>query len=156
MIKKSKYKPPSRKRYEERNPVFSVRMPKEWIDDFYKLAEEIGVSRRNFMKISLSKLKVNYDKYHDKIHQEGSDEGYDKGYKVGYKKGESVGYENGKRVGVEEGKEKGYENGKNDWMICVNCYICNEPILIKNGSEEYSKTVEHMTGRIKHYYCSYS
>ena len=55
---KTKHKPPSRIRYEKKNPVFSIRMPQEWHDEFNTLAESLGLSRRAFLAVALDKIKV--------------------------------------------------------------------------------------------------
>jgi len=77
-MKKTKHKPPSRIKYEENNPVFSTRMPKEWHDKLNQLLKDTGQSRKDFMGIS---LKKQYAKY-ETLKEKNFDEGFDKAYNI--------------------------------------------------------------------------
>ena len=132
-MKKEKHKPPSRERYEKNNPVWSVRMPKEWIDDLEALLEANRQSRRDFLGAALKKQRLNAEEI--RVNS--------------YKKGYSEGYERGN----EDGDKKGYDKGKNDWAIWVYCYNCMKPVFIKPNSEDHKITIEQMKGYLKHSQC---
>ena len=76
-MKKPKHKPPSRVRYEENNPVFSTRMPKEWHDELNNMLKDTGQSRKDFMGIALKKQNADYMELKDKTYEEGLDRGYE-------------------------------------------------------------------------------
>ena len=65
IIVEKKNKPPSRERCEEKNPCWTVRMSKEWIDEINAFLEDSDQSRRNFMAIALEKQKTDYSQVHD-------------------------------------------------------------------------------------------
>jgi hypothetical protein len=65
-----KPKAPSRTRFEQDNPVFSILMPKELHDAFTTFLQETGQDRKTFMAIALNKQKAN--------HEHISKQGYDK------------------------------------------------------------------------------
>ena len=69
------HKPPSRIRYEERNPVFSVRMPLQWHNELKTLMEDAGLSKRDFLAVVLEKQTLNYEKLRDKFVNEGIEKG---------------------------------------------------------------------------------
>ncbi len=79
MVEK-KNKPPSRERYEEKNPCWTVRMPKEWIDEINAFLEDSDQSRRNFMAIALEKQKTDYSQVHDQGYIEGFNSGHAQGF----------------------------------------------------------------------------
>ena len=147
MKKKSKHKPQSRINYEKRNPVFSIRMPQVWHDECKKLVKKLGMSRREFMGLSLNKLNANYDKVRAQARKEGHDVGYDKGHGEGYKKGEAVGHKKGFQEGLEKGEKIGeekaasewYEKGKKDGRIWYWCWICDKPIFVTPWSDTHTK-----------------
>lgn len=101
-----KHKPPSRISYEKNNPVFSVRMPKEWHDTLNKQLEDAGQSRKDFLAQALGIKTESYKS----IKKKAYDEGYDRGHK--------------------DGHDDGYDEGKNKRVIDLSCYSCR--ILIEN------------------------
>jgi flagellar biosynthesis/type III secretory pathway protein FliH len=116
---KPKHKPPSRIRYEKKNPVFSIRMPQEWHDQFKTLAEELGLSRREFMAAAIEKQKTNYERAHN--------QGYNKGHNIGH--------------------NAGYEKGKQDWRIWFFCRIYGKAIYITPNSDMHKDIIEYMRTR---------
>ena len=128
-MKKEKHKTPSRKRYEKNNPVWSVRMPKEWIDEVEFILEANGQSRRDFLGASLEKQMLNYEETRVTWHKKGHSQGYEKGY------------------------QEGYNKGMNDWAIWVYCYNCMTPVYIKPNSKDHNITIEQMKGFLKHSQC---
>jgi len=135
-------KPPSRQRYEQRNPVFSVRMPREWHDAVKLYLQKTNRSRYEFMAIALNQITEDYKK--------AFDQGYDKGTKDGYTNGVQDGTANGIKNGLEEGKKKGYEQGKKDWALWVICYKCDKPINIPPGTEQHEYIRAVMAGKVYH------
>jgi len=61
-MEKNKHKPPSRERYEKNNPVWSVRMPKEWIGKLEAELEANGQSRRDFLGVALKNKRLTIKK----------------------------------------------------------------------------------------------
>jgi len=70
-MKNKKHKPPSRERYEKKYPVWSVRMPQEWIEDAELLLKDTEQSRRDFMGIALRKQKADYTDADENGFEEG-------------------------------------------------------------------------------------
>ena len=66
-----KHKPPSRIRYEKKYPVWSVRMPKEWIREVELTLKDTGQSRREFMEIALEKQAANFERFINKWFKAG-------------------------------------------------------------------------------------
>lgn len=114
-----KHKPPSRIRYEDNNPVFSVRMPKEWHDRLNKLLEDACQSRKDFLGIALGKHQPNYEQL--KNHW----------------------YEEGYKEGSQSGKNEGLAKGKEAWGLWYHCYICKELMYIKPGDENHDSILEY-------------
>jgi len=132
-MKKDKHKPPSRERYEKNNPVWSVRMPKEWIDELEAILEANGQSRRDFLGAALKKQTLNAEEIRVTWHKKGYSQGYE--------------------IGKGDGDKKGYARGMNDWAIWVYCYNCMKPVFIKPNSEDHKITIEQMKGYLKHSQC---
>ena len=105
-----RHKPPSRIRYENNNPVFSVRMPKAWHDRLNQMLEASNQSRKDFLAQALGIKTGNSEpmKQQDFI----------KGYKEGYKEG----YKNGRKFGHDEGKKK--------CIVALSCYKCEKMVDI--------------------------
>jgi len=129
-MKEDKHKPPSRKTYEENNPVWSVRMPKEWIDELEAELKANGQIRRDFLDVALKKQTLNAEKIRVIWRKKGYNQGYERGNQDGY--------------------NKGYNIGMNDWAIWVYCYNCLQPVFIKPNSEDHNKIIDQMKGYIKH------
>jgi len=126
-MKKKKHKPPSRIRYEKKNPVFSIRMPQEFHDEFKTLAEDLGLSRRELMAIFLKKQKANYHR----AYMHGDKEGY----RIGY------------NVGCEKGNTEGYKKGMNDWAIWGYCVNCGKAAYITPNSDIHMAIIEFLKER---------
>ena len=122
---KNKHKPPSRITYEENYPVWSVRMPKEWIDEMELLLENTEQSRRDFLGIALNKQKANYKR----VHTKWSTEDYNHGHNAGYDK------------------------GMNDWVIWVYCWRCGKAMHITQNSDDHKKIIDQMQGYLSHSEC---
>jgi len=129
MVKK-RHKPPSRKRYEERNPNWTARLPVELKDEITAYLENSRQSRRVFMAISLGKQKADY--------QNAYNQGYNEGHNAGY----------------ERGKIEGHNSGMNDWAIWVYCWKCLKPVFIKPNSDAHKKLIEVAGGYMEHSQCN--
>lgn len=123
----SKHKSPSRIKYEERKPVFSVRMPIEWHDALKLYLQKTNRSRETFMGLALNQITENYE------------EVYKKGFNDGEVEGHKNGLNYGKILGKQEGYDEVYDKGKNDWIIRVPCCTCGEPVDIIPNSKEHLK-----------------
>lgn len=125
MIKK-KHKPPSRKRYEQNNPNWTVRMPIELHDALEAFLRDSNQSRRDFMAIAFEKQKVNFESVRWQGYANGYSVGYAQGERVGNALGQKAGYENGYAVGFNEGDKQGYERGRREGIdegIFTNKYM---------------------------------
>lgn len=76
--KDNKKKPPSRKRYEEAHPVFSVRVPKEIDDRIQAVKEKEGLSNTDILKVALGLIEVKV-RAEEEVRREAYDEGWEKG-----------------------------------------------------------------------------
>jgi len=119
-MKKKKHIPPSRKRYEKKYPVWSVRMPQEWIEDAELLLKDTEQSRRDFMGISLGKQKADYAQ----AWENGNDEG--------------------KTFGIEIGQNNGYKNAMREWRIWYYCPKCGGIIYMKPNRSDHKALLEYM------------
>jgi hypothetical protein len=72
---KKRHIPPSRIRYEERNPVFSVRMPLQWHNELKTLMENAGLSKKDFLASALNRQTLNYEHLRERLINEGIEEG---------------------------------------------------------------------------------
>jgi len=132
-MEENKHKPPSRERYEKRNPVWSVRMPKEWIETLELQLKFNGQSRRDFLGVALKKQTFNDEKIKVTWHKEGYDQGNKEGYEKGY--------------------NEGYNKGMNDWTIWVYCWRCGKTINIKPNSDDHKKLIDQTQGHLSHSIC---
>ena len=112
-MNKIKHKPPSRIKYEKNNPVFSLRMPKEWHEEMEVLLENTNQSRKDFLAVSLGKQTTNYERLKNKW----DDEGFNRGY------------QNGHSEGVAEGMNK--------CTIKCYCYVCGREVDIAPNSDAW-------------------
>jgi flagellar biosynthesis/type III secretory pathway protein FliH len=119
-MNKTKHKTPSRERYEKKYPVWSVRMPQEYIKDMELYIRETGLSRREFMSISLGKQKADYIK----IRQEA--------------------FEEGKKYGIEIGKELGYKKAEKKYKIKYYCSVCEGDITMEPNSDSHNALIKYM------------
>ena len=132
-MKKNKHKPPSRERYEKNNPVWSVRMPKEWIDELEAELKFNGQSRRDFLGIALEKQALNAEEIRVTWRKKGYDQGYEQGLK--------------------DGDTKGYTKGMNEWAIWGYCCNCNKKLFFKRDSPNHKVMIEVTQGYLKHSKC---
>ena len=75
---KKKQTPPSRRRYEAKNPVVSVRVPRKLYNELIEFKKAKGVSMADVLKFGLELSKPNIDS----AWQDGAEEGYEIGYGV--------------------------------------------------------------------------
>ena len=156
-----KHKPPSRERYEQNNPNWTVRLTLFLFDALQTFLEKSGLSRRDFMAIALEKQEMDYENAHSEGFAEGFDagkkngyetgssDGFDNGWQQGYndgqKKGNEEGYTTGYSEGLKRGKKEGFDEGaeyiheqtKDQNKIWHYCAVCGEPIVIKPDSSEH-------------------
>ena len=130
---KNKHKPQSRITYEENYPVWSVRMPKEWIDELESELKANGQSRRDFLGVALKKQTLNAEEIRVTWRKKGYNQGYERGN--------------------EDGDKKGYTRGMNDWAIWCYCYNCPKVLFIKPNSDDHEKIIDQMKGYLKHSQC---
>jgi len=120
-----KHKPPSRERYEQNNPNWTVRLTLFLFDALQTFLEKSGLSRRDFIAIALKKQEMDYER----IRTEGYNEGITDGEIEGYNKGKSDGFIDGKQVGYEEGHQIGYSEGHDQGI-----YMNKQKIKIRYGT----------------------
>jgi hypothetical protein len=132
-MKNNKHKTPSRERYEKRNPVWSVRMPKEWIDELEAELKSNGLSRRDFLGAALKKQSLNNEKIRVAWCRKDLDRGKEEGYKKGY--------------------DEGYKKGKMEWAIWCDCFYCKEAVFIKPKSDDHKLIIKNMEGLFCHSQC---
>jgi len=132
-MKKNKHKTPSRERYEKNNPVWSVRMPKEWIDELESELEANGQSRRDFLGIALKNQTLDAEEIRVIWRKKGYNQGYERGH--------------------EDGDTKGYAKCMNDWAIWVYCSNCLKPLFIKRDSQDHTELIDIAQGYFKHSKC---
>ena len=150
--KDDKHKPESRKKYERNNPNWTVRMPLPWHKDYENYVKKFGLSRREFMGVSLEKIKVNYEQIRTQAINEGFAFGRRQGHQEGYSEGKTVGFNKGRESGLEEGKEigrnigvlDGFEQGRMCYMICVYCSICGRIECLSSNSESHEYLIEFL------------
>ena len=118
-MNKITHKPPSRIKYEKNNPVFSVRMPKEWHEEMKVLLENTNQSRKDFLAVSLGKQTTNYERLKNKWYTEGFNRGY----------------QNGLSEGVAEGMNK--------CTIRCYCYSCGREGDIAPNSDAWKRIIEY-------------
>ena len=70
--------PPSRRRYEAKNPVVSVRVPQKLYDALVEFKKNTGLSMADVLKIGLEKAKPDLET----AWLQGAEEGYEIGYGV--------------------------------------------------------------------------
>ncbi|KYK23249.1 hypothetical protein AYK25_10220 [Thermoplasmatales archaeon SM1-50] len=114
-----KHKTPSRMRYENNNPVFSVRMPKAWHDKLNKHLKDTGQSRKDFLGIALGIKAENYE--HKFV------QWYDMGYNKGY----------------QFGRDKGLDEGREKWALKCYCCYCGAPLYIGPNSNAHTIILEY-------------
>ena len=139
-----KHKSPSRKKYEENNPNFTVRMPLEWHEDFDRYITRNGLSRRDFMGVSLLKIRFDFKKVRDQAYKEGHTNGHKMGDEEGYTRGYAEGQERGRREGYVEGAEYMYKKMKDQNKLWYYCAVCNEIKFIEPNSPEHKFIIDMM------------
>ena len=82
---KARHVPPSRKRYEERNPTVSARVSRELKEQLQETMEKTGKSFADVLKEGL------------RVQEPSAKEAYDRGYKAGHKAGKISGVAEGKK-----------------------------------------------------------
>jgi len=140
--KVAKHKPESRKKYEKNNPNWTVRMPLSWHEEYEIYVKKFGLSRREFMGVSLEKIKLNFEQIRTQAYNEGFAVGRKQGHQEGYAEGETTGYNKGREEGFAEGKHVGIDQGKGEWGIWYLCCICGGFIYVKPNSEEHNEIVD--------------
>ena len=128
----SKHKPPSRIRYEQNNPVLSVRMPKDFHEALKKHQQETGRSVRTILALALNKITANYSQVKTKAIREGYTKGFSYGQKIGYD------------AGYTKGLNEGYTQGRKNFEITYPCIDCNESMSITPNSECHKWIVQQM------------
>lgn len=163
-----KHKPPSRIKYEENNPNWTVRLTRFLFEALQAFLEKSNLSRRDFIAIALKKQKMDYEKiitegYNDGFAkgeesgyktglsdgynngwQQGFNDGQKKGIDEGYHKGFVEGLENGKKEGYNEGAEEIYEKMKDQNRLWYYCAVCGDQIFIEPNSPEHHFIIDMM------------
>jgi len=163
-----KHKPPSRERYEENNPNWTVRLTLNLYNALQEFLKKTGYSRRSFIRMALGKMKMNFERIKDEAYTKGIDDGerngytmgeldgYNNGWQQGYidgqKKGNEEGYTTGYSEGLKRGKKEGFDEGaeyiyeqtKDQNKIWYQCVVCGEPIVIKPNSPEHLFIIDMM------------
>jgi len=107
MVKKQKKSPPSRRKYEEANPVVSFRVSRELYDRLEAVKEAEGKSITDVLSVGvgLQEVKIAEEK-------EIRDQAY------------------------EEGWEKGIEEACNIFLVTYLCSVCGEEIEVTTDDEK--------------------
>ncbi len=174
------HKTPSRKKYEEKNPNWTSRLPIDLYVELEAFLEGYGQSRRDFIAIALGKQQANFERGRDEWYNRGLNDGEKNGYNMGktdgYNNGWQQGYNDGQKKGNEEGYTKGYAEGlkrgkkegfdegaeyihektKDQNKIWYYCVVCGEPIVIKPNSPAHHFIIDMMRfNGWKHSGCAY-
>jgi hypothetical protein len=119
-MRKKKHKPKSRIEYEENNPVISVRMPKEWVDELDAFLNALGLSRGDFFRIAFEKQKADYEMV------------FNEGLNIG------------ERYGSEKGYNKGFNKGKEDYGILFPCSKCGGLEYVLPNSDIHKTIIDYL------------
>lgn len=114
IIKSMSNKPPSRKKYEENNPIISFRISKEQKEELDQRLENLDITRKEWLENQVQKQRQNQKD----IEIDETDK-YKKGYEEGYKEGK--------------------EDAKEEFIMKVPCDICGEPMTVIN--EDCKETI---------------
>ena len=113
--KMRKHLPPSRIKYEERNPTVSCRVSQDVYDQLTAAKEAHGQSFADFLRSGMERQEL-YDKSVGEARKRGWDEGREAGFTKGQKEGWNQGYEKGaakaRSESWREGHEKGFAEGR--------------------------------------------
>jgi len=101
MAKKQRRNPPSRKRYEQDNPVVSCRLPREIYDRLRVAKEKEGMSYADIFKVGLGLLEVKM-RAEEEVREEAR----------------------------EEGKIDGYDLAEYVYKFSFPCSVCGKPIVL--------------------------
>ena len=104
---KAKGIPPSRKKYEEDNPVVSCRVPKELYNRLRAIKKAEGKSMADVLKAGLGLFEVKV-----RTEKEVKQEAY------------------------EEGQINGYELAESEYKVTYPCSICGESIEVTTDEEK--------------------
>lgn len=99
--------PPSRKRYEQDNPVVSFRVPRKDYDRFVAIRENLGMSHGDVYRsgLGVSEVKV-------RAEEEVRQEAYDKGF------------------------EEGIAAAIDVYMVTYPCSVCGKPIELDSSEQK--------------------
>ena len=139
-MEEKKDKPPSRKRYEKKNPNWTVRMPLPWHEDYEIHVENLGLSRREFMGVSLEKIKLDYEQ----IRAQSFNQGVAIGHKQGYSQGHNDGSAKGKEEGRREVTEEAFKLAESYWKIEFYCPRCRRLTEVSANSWTYRSLIDFL------------
>ncbi len=106
-----KHKAPSREKYEQDNPNWTVRLTLNLFNDLQEFLIKTGYSRRGFIRMSLGKMELNFERVMNEAYIKGINDGERNGYSIGESDGYQKGYIDGQKKGNEEGYTTGYAEG---------------------------------------------
>lgn len=98
-------KPPSRKKYEENNPIVNFRIDKEIKEELEEMLEDIDMTKKDWIE---SRVREDTE-----IYKEAE--------KMG-----SIAY----LSTMNEGHERGYSQAENKYKLHVPCDVCGEPMTV--------------------------
>jgi len=129
-ILKKKNKPPSRIKYENNNPVWSVRLTKELYIALNNFLRKSIQSRKEFIEIALNKKEAKFTNIIDQESSKGYKDGYDQGYKTG------------KNEKIKEVANEYYQKAIKEYGITIPCNECNEEIFLLPDSDWHKLIIE--------------
>ena len=119
-----KHKPPSRIRYEENHPTFSVRIPKPLYDQLKELCKDGGWSFADFARQALNEQKPVAKQIRKRL---------DAAWATGY--------------------DAGFKNAKAQYLITFPCFVCKKPIEIASSDTGPIKAVQEALAGWRHKTC---
>lgn len=164
--------PPSRIKYEERNPTVSCRISRDTYDQLTSARALHQQSFADILRLGLERLEL-YNKALEEARKLGWDEGYDKGstkgnkdgrdqaYKKGseemrkraFEEGHQRGFAEGKDRGFQQGFKDGFDNAKVQYRVGYECDDCGLWIWAENPRVHLEIARYMKTNRLGHTVC---
>lgn len=121
-------KSPSRKRYEEQNPVVSFRISKDAKEEFDALVDDLDLTKKEWFEQTIEDDSKTFKSVFEQGKTKGRNQGYDEGFDEGY----------------EEGRKDTYD----EIAVTVPCNECGEPVVIDTDDRHRAlwDWVEQMNG----------
>lgn len=170
--KKKRHLPPSRIKYEERNPTVSCRVSRDVYDQLTAAKEahrqsyadvlRLGLERQELYDKSVEEARKRaWDEGHKAGFAKGQKEGWDQGYKKGSAKARNESWKEGHEKGFAEGREKGFQQGFNQgfddakvhYKVGYQCGVCGLWIWAENSQDKLEVAAYMEAKRLGHKVC---